>query len=188
MSELDRIITPPIDADVNVAQASLLPARFNSLGARICGKEDCDKLTHSRGLCQSHYRTALRLTRNGGRKVPGPAPDPSKTRSRHNSNNPNRLRDYDMNRKKNLLQNYGLTVEQYAEMVSTQSYLCGICGVDFRVESRMPHVDHDHVTGKVRGILCHNCNLMLGQAKDNVETLKNAIAYLESFSNTNTSE
>jgi hypothetical protein len=187
MSELDRIITGPTDEDVNVAQAALLPARFNDSGVRICGKESCNKLSHSRGLCQAHYRTALRLTRNGGRKVPGPAPDPTKVRSRHNPNNPNRLRDSAMLRKHNLKSTYGLTIETYEQMLASQKHQCAICGFDFTTQDKNPHVDHDHVTGQVRGILCHPCNLMLGQAKDNITTLKNAISYLEKFSNTEAS-
>jgi hypothetical protein len=182
MSELDRTIIAPADTDVNVAMAALLPPRVNATGQRVCGKETCEKLVHSRGLCQTHYRTALRLTRNGGRKAPGPAPDPSKVRSRHNPNNPNRLRDAEMIRKHNLKTLYGLTVETYEELLENQNHLCLLCTEDFKTYDRTPHVDHDHITGQVRGVLCHHCNLMLGYARDNVDTLQAAIKYLEQFS------
>ena len=188
MSELDRIITAPTDDDVNVAQAALLPARYDQNEKQICSKEGCPKLLHSRGLCQSHYRTALRLTRNGGRKVPGPAPDPAKVRSRHNPNNPNRLRDTEMLRKHNLKTAYGLSLEDYEDMLKSQGHKCLICGFDFTTQEKNPHVDHDHVTGQVRGILCHYCNLMLGHAKDNVSTLQNAITYLQKFTQTTSAE
>jgi len=43
-------------------------------------------------------------------------------------------------------------------------------------------VDHCHITGQVRGLLCSECNLMLGKAKDNITTLQNAIDYLSEYS------
>lgn len=72
---------------------------------------------------------------------------------------------------------YGLTLEAYAAMSAAQNGLCAIC--------RNPpgkqrfHVDHDHATGKVRALLCYSCNVMLGYARDRIDTLKAAIAYLE---------
>jgi hypothetical protein len=53
---------------------------------------------------------------------------------------------------------------------------CGICNLPF---TNNRHVDHCHKTNKVRGVLCRDCNLMLGLSKDNIETLNNAIKYLE---------
>lgn len=184
MAELDRTITPPTDEDINVAQAALLPKRFTSDGVQICGRLECETPIHARGLCQTHYRTALRLTRTGGRKVPGPAPEPSRVRSRHNVDNPNRLRDTAMYRKQNLKQNYGITVEDYEAMLESQDYKCPICEVDFNEHPRRPHVDHDHATGQVRAVLCDNCNSGIGHMKDNADNLKRAIAYLEYHSNT----
>ena len=51
---------------------------------------------------------------------------------------------------------------------------CPICGSEEPLV-----VDHDHSTQEVRGLICNNCNLVLGHAKDNIETLQNAIAYLQ---------
>lgn len=45
------------------------------------------------------------------------------------------------------------------------------------------HVDHDHETGLIRGLLCHHCNTLLGHAKDSVDVLEAAIVYLKSRSN-----
>lgn len=47
---------------------------------------------------------------------------------------------------------------------------------------RRMHVDHDHNTGQLRDLLCHHCNLLLGNAKDSVERLRQGIAYLERHS------
>lgn len=181
MSEKDRTILPPVEGDIDIEQAAKLPERFDSNGERICGKEPCEKPVHSRGLCQSHYRTALRLTRIGGRKLPGPAPDPSAVRSRHNVDNPTRKRDSAMLRRHNLKTVYGITPEDYELMLEGQNHVCAICACDFTKTKRRPHIDHDHATGKVRAILCHHCNLGLGNFRDTIPFLESAIEYLKKF-------
>src|SRR6267142_1795993 len=59
-----------------------------------------------------------------------------------------------------------------------QENSCAICGVSF---SRTPHVDHCHVTGKIRGLLCSKCNRGLGFFQDSVQTLESAVRYLKKF-------
>jgi hypothetical protein len=135
-------------------------------------------------MCQTHYRTALRLDRNGGvRKLPGPKPDPTKWRSRHNPDNPSRNPNSDQYRERNI-RTYGITPDDYDRMLADQGGRCPICKGDFSAQQRAPHIDHDHYTGQVRAILCHHCNLMLGQAKDDIVVLQSAIDYLRSFSET----
>ena len=74
---------------------------------------------------------------------------------------------------RNRKRRYGLSDQQYQEMVNTTPH-CPICG------SEEPLViDHDHSTSEVRGLICDSCNLGLGKFKDNIESLKNAITYLE---------
>ncbi len=68
---------------------------------------------------------------------------------------------------------YGLEPEEYNSMVQSTPH-CPICGSEEPLV-----VDHDHSTSEVRGLICHSCNLMLGHAKDNIQSLKNAIKYLE---------
>ena len=58
--------------------------------------------------------------------------------------------------------------------IKDKSPTCQICGIE-----TFTHIDHDHVTNQVRGFLCNDCNLLLGRAKDSVEILEKAIAYLE---------
>lgn len=79
---------------------------------------------------------------------------------------------------------YGLTFEDYAKKLGLQGGGCAICGSceNFRGDQKMLHVDHDHATGKVRGILCAKCNGGLGYFKDSPELLSRAIAYLNSWS------
>ena len=77
---------------------------------------------------------------------------------------------------------YGITEEQYLSMLNAQDYRCAICGTTKpggRSNSRYGmHIDHDHATGKVRGLLCAACNWGLGQFKDSIETLEAAADYL----------
>jgi len=70
---------------------------------------------------------------------------------------------------------YGLTIEEHTNMIEAQGNRCKICNE----EMSTPHVDHDHITGKVRGLLCPNCNTGLGKFKDSVPNLLRAVAYLE---------
>jgi hypothetical protein len=76
---------------------------------------------------------------------------------------------------------YGLTVEDYRSMLDAQNWECLGCSVSFTMKS--PHVDHDHTTGKVRGLLCRRCNSALGMAKDDPNILRSLIAYLEQAAN-----
>lgn len=71
---------------------------------------------------------------------------------------------------------YNLTEEQLLDMYNKQEYKCAICG---KQEDKMFHIDHCHTTSKVRGLLCQNCNIGLGFFKDNKDSLRKAIKYLE---------
>jgi hypothetical protein len=69
---------------------------------------------------------------------------------------------------------YGLTMADYNAIFLKQSGLCCICSR----ELDQPHIDHDHKTTKVRGILCASCNVGLGSFRDDPELCKNAAVYL----------
>jgi Recombination endonuclease VII len=76
--------------------------------------------------------------------------------------------------------NYGMTETQYLRMLEQQGHACFICGTDdWGGKHDSPHVDHDHATGAVRGLLCGNCNNGLGHFKDNPARLRAAAEYLE---------
>lgn len=94
------------------------------------------------------------------------------------------IRNYESNKdvqRNNLLKkNYGLSLKDYNDMLVNQNYKCAICkrpNTDF---SKQLAVDHCHTTGKVRGLLCMNCNNGLGKFMDNEELLLEAIRYLKS--------
>jgi hypothetical protein len=77
---------------------------------------------------------------------------------------------------------YGLSDSQYKALKRKQKNLCALCGNPetsvYRGKVRELAVDHNHLTGKVRALLCTNCNTALGKLKDSVYLLKKAIAYL----------
>jgi hypothetical protein len=82
-------------------------------------------------------------------------------------------------RRNKLKRTYGITIEQYDEILKAQNGVCAVCRKSAsRVTSKHLFVDHDHKTGKVRGLLCGNCNSLLGHAKDSLVILKDAIHYL----------
>ena len=76
-----------------------------------------------------------------------------------------------------LLRDYGMTLEEHEAMFAAQGELCAICGRD-EPGGRGWHTDHDHGSGKVRGILCHHCNLGIGLAKEDPRVLEEMAAYL----------
>jgi hypothetical protein len=83
-------------------------------------------------------------------------------------------------RKYHLKNTYNLSVDQYENMILRQENLCAICKGPPTGRYNKLVVDHCHKTNKVRGLLCHECNYLLGLAKDNTDVLKAAIQYLES--------
>jgi recombination endonuclease VII len=89
--------------------------------------------------------------------------------------------DYRAKRKSNerayrLKREYGISVEDFSELLERQHHRCGICERPFH---GTPHVDHCHITGWVRGLLCRSCNTGVGNLKDNPAFAYKAGAYLE---------
>lgn len=80
-------------------------------------------------------------------------------------------------RRQRSLSMYGMTLGDYDARVSKQNGTCAICGD--RPVNRPLFVDHDHVTGKIRGLLCLTCNSGLGHFRDSTDRLQKAISYLE---------
>jgi Recombination endonuclease VII len=74
----------------------------------------------------------------------------------------NPIRIAEIERKSNLKCNFGISEKQFDEILIKQNYCCGICGVLQNDLSRKFDVDHNHITKKVRGLLCSKCNKALG--------------------------
>ena len=87
------------------------------------------------------------------------------------------------------LKKFGLTKESYNTLLKEQNNKCAVCRASIghisknKTNCRLA-VDHDHKTGKIRGLLCGSCNRALGLLKDSINNLQNAISYLKKSVNT----
>ena len=95
----------------------------------------------------------------------------------YRENNPEKIRNHD------LKSNHSITLEEYNKMLEKQNGVCAICGkkeTDKISSKKIKNlaVDHNHKTGKVRGLLCGRCNKAIGLFQDNLEHLQSAFKYL----------
>ena len=74
--------------------------------------------------------------------------------------------------------NFGISDQEYRDRLDSQNNLCALCSASLL---GIKHLDHDHVTGKIRMFLCGPCNMGLGLFKDSPELLRKAATYLEEF-------
>src|SRR5215472_14832434 len=72
---------------------------------------------------------------------------------------------------------YGVTQDQFDFMLEAQGGLCAVCCEPMK-PGKQTHIDHDHLTGEVRGLLCHGCNIALGCFLDDGLILLNAADYV----------
>lgn len=81
---------------------------------------------------------------------------------------------------KRRLRAYGITQEEFSYLLTEQNGRCIICSVilNNKVRNAAPCVDHDHATGKIRGVLCRQCNVGLGNFKDSAQVAEAAADYL----------
>jgi hypothetical protein len=92
--------------------------------------------------------------------------------------------DYKRERASRIKRQYGVTLDQASSMLLQQGGVCAICSKPLSIEQEgkkaadFSHVDHCHTTGKVRGILCNNCNHGVGKFMDSPELLRKAANYL----------
>jgi len=80
----------------------------------------------------------------------------------------------------NMKAKYGLNTEIYNKILIEQNECCAICNVHQSNFKKSLHIDHNHNTNKLRGLLCHNCNIALGLFQDSSELLLKASEYLKS--------
>jgi nitrate/TMAO reductase-like tetraheme cytochrome c subunit len=82
------------------------------------------------------------------------------------------------NRAKNLRNRFGMSLEEYDQMLEKQNGQCKICGTDTPGNKGRFVVDHNHATGEVRGLLCWSCNVGIGHLQDDPSILLSAFNYL----------
>ena len=102
-------------------------------------------------------------------------------RDRHLENQRKRRQRPDVKlreREGHLRRKFGITLDEYGALLQAQRGVCAICGRLPREDSSL-HVDHDHETGDVRGLLCFQCNNALGDFDDELERLRSAVGYLD---------
>ena len=133
------------------------------------------KREYNRNYAKGHRKEAT-MAMQEWREQPG---NKEKERERQRIRRFGYFRDrYAANREKELAQRrfrkYGITSEQFNLMLNNQGGLCIIC----KKQMIVPHLDHNHETGKNRDLLCKNCNTGLGMFLENETFLNSAIEYL----------
>ena len=178
------------------------------MNERTCTTENCERQITARGLCGPHYNqlrrtgelvklppnpTAHRLTEVDASTATatcslcGPTRIRirrgnrghqcitlrllERARSSHSGRSPESRRAY------NLRMKYGISVDEYERMLAEQIGRCAICGKQPDSRRRLA-VDHDHLTGALRGLLCTSCNTGIGHLRDDAERLRLAHDYL----------
>jgi hypothetical protein len=136
--------------------------RLNS-GCRVCHLERCKRRDPvKRSISGKEYWRANRV----------------KIREK---NRAYRLKRPDVQFYATLKYSYGITRERYDTLVLEQGNRCKVCREQPRQVGKKArlHVDHDHETGAIRGLLCHNCNVSIGLLKDDVGRVRALLEYLE---------
>lgn len=145
-----------------------------------CSVDGCSALADKRGWCPTHYKR-MRKTGSLSRTCQRCGREAGDVNSLYRLHcEPCRLKvRSEKQRRSDLKKNFGITVEQYDAMLAGQGGGCAICRAKVSGgRGRRLHVDHDHVTGQIRGLLCHGCNTGLGGLKDDPDTITAAARYV----------
>jgi hypothetical protein len=150
---------------------------YYARGYKGCSEPLCTNMAITRGLCNTHR---LRLKRNGttehlcpcGAQATNLAGRPRCDKCRDDGKIATR-------RKAALKILYGISWDDYVAMLAGQGNACAIChSPDPGRGFDSFDVDHDHATGRVRGLLCHACNVGIGHFNEDADSLLRAVAYL----------
>lgn len=146
--------------------------RANRERARAWAKANPER-TRANGLA---WKRANRVRANAAQRARYAA-DPAKARAAANRQNTKPERR-EAARWGWLHRKYGITREGWEALFAAQRCRCACCGTNAPGSKRGWHTDHDHATGKIRGIVCWGCNTMLGAARDNPDQLAAGVEYL----------
>jgi hypothetical protein len=122
--------------------------------------------------CKSCQRVYLRRRRHIAREI-----DPLTSKILQRAQLDRHEKRLQARKRSRLLHMYGITQQQYEQMLQAQGYLCALCGCELTADA-VPSVDHSHETDIIRGIVCRKCNLMIGLAEDDPRLLYLGIKYL----------
>jgi hypothetical protein len=138
--------------------------------------KQCNKCGEVKGFESFHFRKDNNTYRHSCKECIG-----SYQRNRYQTNPDIRAERIKASRRYNLKQ-YGITEDTFHNMYDTQSGRCAICSRKIVTASKdtkeVACIDHCHTTGRVRGLLCWDCNVGLGKFFDNTEVMLNAVNYL----------
>ena len=147
-----------------------------------CGRKATSIQSSGKHCCESHHSKcpAIRAKNTKGLLLrwegkPKTKQEKLDYQKKWSKENPHRRKI--ILRRSRLKSRYGLNEDQFEAMRIFQDNCCACCGNKFKGK-RPIHIDHCHKTGKVRGLLCNNCNAGLGLFHDNIEILQKAIDYL----------
>lgn len=141
--------------------------RINGFNGISCTNDACNSPALSRGLCNKHYQAEKKTGKYGFKACVIESCDGMELARGYCS------KHYAVSK------NYNITAERFEEMLVEQNNVCAICKRGPNGRRDKLHIDHNHVTGKVRGLLCHSCNVSIGHFNDDIDMLQSAINYLE---------
>ena len=157
-------------------------------GVVACSFPGCTKKVQSRGLCNGHYEQQRLGRPLAPLRIIGAichCGEPAKAKQlcqKHYDEQRliegTRYGTLEQRRARSLRFHYGMTPEEYEELLSAQNGVCAICQQPCK-SGRHLAVDHDHETDKVRGLLCAPCNTAVGLMGDDPDRLRAAISYIE---------
>jgi hypothetical protein len=136
---------------------------------KVCSTPECGQVPVARGLCTRCYaEQSYQKNKEHRRQL------------KRDWVARNREKVQRLKRDNNLQRYYGISLETYSLLLAAQGGCCAICGSTHSKRPKMPNlvVDHDHKTGRVRGLLCAPCNSALGMFEDSESVLDSAIHYL----------
>lgn len=171
---------------------------------KICEIKKCSRKVYGNGYCVMHYKRAVRnggnalglrttckkcgsaISNGGGRRsfcsefCQAAAKRESNLRHATSYHQRNRELCNAKRREYHLKGKFGLSVDEYNKLLLEQQGVCAICKRPCQTGRRLA-VDHEHGTGRIRGLLCAQCNRGLGRFLDNPDALEQAAVYLRKF-------